>query len=102
MKNCNNTNRITDINKNKSIVQDRVYEIMLNTLIMKYGLILTSDEVADILGISTRTLDERRKSGTDCPQYLDGKGKNIYYPVQKVVEYQLTKSENCVKIVLYS
>ena len=76
---------------------------MLNALISKYGLILTSAQVAEeVLAISTRTLDERRKSSFDCPEYIEGRGKKIYYPVQKVVQYQLTKSENCVKILLCS
>ena len=87
---------------NQIIGQDKLYDMMLNALIIKYGLILTSAQVAKVLAISTRTLDERRKSGYDCPQYVEGRGKNIYYPVQKVVEYQLTKSENCVKILLCS
>ncbi|MCT7536304.1 hypothetical protein [Aliarcobacter butzleri] len=102
MKKSNNINKITDISNNKFIGKDRLYDIMLNALIDKYGLILTSAQVAEVLAISTRTLDERRKSNMDCPQYVEGRGKNIYYPVQKVVEYQLTKSENCVKILLCS
>ena len=94
----NKDNNISKITK----TEDKLYDIMLNALIIKYGLILTSAQVAEVLAISTRTLDERRKSGYDCPQYVEGRGKNIYYPVQKVVEYQLTKSENCVKILLCS
>ena len=102
MNKYNNVDKITNINKNKVFGQDNLYNIMLNALISKYGLILTSAQVAEVLAISTRTLDERRKSSFDCPEYIEGRGKNIYYPVQKVVEYQLTKSENCVKILLYS
>lgn len=101
MKKYNKISKITTFD-NQIIGQDKLYDMMLNALIIKYGLILTSAQVAEVLAISTRTLDERRKSGYDCPQYVEGRGKNIYYPVQKVVEYQLTKSENCVKILLCS
>ena len=87
---------------NQIIGQDNVYDMMLNALIIKYGLILTSAQVAKVLAISTRTLDERRKSGYDCPQYVEGKGRHIYYPAQKVVEYQLIKSNNCIQTLLYS
>lgn len=87
---------------NQIIGQDKLYDMMLNALIIKYGLILTSAQVAKVLGISTRTLDERRKSGYDCPQYVEGKGRHIYYPAQKVVEYQLIKSNNCIQTLLYS
>ena len=37
--------------------------IMIQSLITKYGLLLTSSQTAEVLGISSRTLDERRKSG---------------------------------------
>ena len=42
MKKSNNINKITDISNNKFIGKDRLYDIMLNALIAKYGLILTS------------------------------------------------------------
>ena len=87
---------------NQIIGQDKLYDMMLNALIIKYGLILTSAQVAKVLAISTRTLDERRKSGYDCTQYVEGKGRHIYYPAQKVVEYQLIKSNNCIQTLLYS
>src|SRR5574344_2067381 len=87
---------------NQIIGQDKLYDMMLNALIIKYGLILTSAQVAKVLAISTRTLDERRKSGYYCPQYVEGKGRHIYYPAQKVVEYQLIKSNNCIQTLLYS
>ena len=86
MKKYNKISKITTFD-NQIIGQDKLYDMMLNALIIKYGLILTSAQVAEVLAISTRTLDERRKSGYDCPQYVEGRGKNIYYPVQKVVEY---------------
>lgn len=86
----------------KNIDKEKLYDVMINALIVKYGLILTSAQVAEVLAISTRTLDERRKSGFDCPEYIEGRGKNIYYPVHKVVEFQLLKSEKCIKTVLYS
>ena len=101
MNKYNKISKITTVD-NQIIGQDNLYNIMLNALIAKYGLILTSAQVSEVLAISTRTLDERRKSNMDCPQYVEGRGKNIYYPVQKVVEYQLTKSKNCVKILLCS
>ena len=94
----NKDNNISKITK----TEDKLYDIMLNALIIKYGLILTSAQVAELLGISTRTLDERRKSGFDCPKYLQEKGKNIYYPAHKVVEYQLIKSKNCIETVMCS
>lgn len=86
----------------KNIDKEKLYDVMINALIVKYGLILNSAQVAEVLAISTRTLDERRKSGFDCPEYIEGRGKNIYYPVHKVVEFQLLKSEKCIKTVLYS
>ena len=71
---------------------------MIQTLITKYGLLLTSTQTAELLRISTRTLDERRKSGCDCPKYIEGNGKKGFmFPVQNIVEYQLKKSQQCVK-----
>lgn len=101
MKKYNKISKITTFD-NQIIGQDKLYDMMLNALIIKYGLILTSAQVAKVLAISTRTLDERRKSGYDCPQYVEGKGRHIYYPAQKVVEYQLIKSNNCIQTLLYS
>lgn len=72
--------------------------IMIQTLITKYGLLLTSSQTAEVLGISSRTLDERRKSGLDCPEYIESQGKKGFmFPVQNIVEYQLKKSKQCVK-----
>ncbi|MCT7564988.1 hypothetical protein N5T96_01420 [Aliarcobacter butzleri] len=83
----------------KDIIDDKnTYRIMLDSLIKKYGLLLTTNQTAEVLSISTRTLDEKRKAGKDCPEHLPSNGKNIYYPVQKVVEYQLLKSNQCIKI----
>lgn len=71
---------------------------MIQGLIMKYGLLLTSSQTAEVLGISTRTLDERRKNGIDCPEYIEGQGKKGFsFPVQNIVEYQLKKSKQSVK-----
>ena len=70
MKKYNKISKITTFD-NQIIGQDKLYDMMLNALIIKYGLILTSAQVAEVLAISTRTLDERRKSGYDCPQYVD-------------------------------
>jgi len=66
MKKYNKIKKITTFD-NQIIGQDKLYDMMLNALIIKYGLILTSAQVAEVLGISTRTLDERRKAGKDCP-----------------------------------
>lgn len=71
---------------------------MLQALILKYGLILTSAQTAEALGISTRTLDERRKKGCNCPEYVEGEGKKGFmFPVQNIVAYQLKKAQQSVK-----
>jgi len=74
----------------------QLFNTMLNTLILKFGLFVNTKDCASILGISSRTLDERRKSGLNCPEYIEEK-KCIMYPVQKIVEYQLKKTENSIK-----
>lgn len=74
----------------------QLFNTMLVTLIEKYGLFINTKNCASILGIGYRTLDERRKSGVDCPEYIEEK-KCIMYPVQKIVEYQLKKTENSIK-----
>ena len=71
---------------------------MLQSLILKYGLMLDNKQCAEALAISTRTLDERRKKATNCPEYIEAK-KCIMFPVQKVVMYQIHKSQECIKIV---
>lgn len=71
---------------------------MIQTLINKYGLLLTSNQTAEVLGISTRTLDERRKNCVDCPEYIEGQGKKGFmFPVQNIVAYQLKKAQQSVK-----
>ena len=45
----------------------QLFNTMLVTLIEKYGLFINTKNCASILGIGYRTLDERRKSGVDCP-----------------------------------
>lgn len=77
-------------------INQQLFNTMLNTLILKYGLLINTKDCADVLGISTRTLDERRKSGFDCPEYIQNK-RCILYPIQKVVEYQIKKTEHTVK-----
>ncbi|QKJ27342.1 hypothetical protein [Aliarcobacter cibarius] len=73
---------------------------MIQTLISKYGLLLNSNQTAEVLGISSRTLDERRKSCSDCPNYIEGNGKKSFmFPVQNIVEYQLKKSQQSVKTI---
>lgn len=74
----------------------QLFYTMLNTLILKFGLFVNTKDCASILGISSRTLDERRKSGVDCPEYIEEK-KCIMYPVQKIVEYQINKTKNSIK-----
>ena len=82
-----------NINNEKELIL-----IMIQSLITKYGLLLTSSQTAEVLGISSRTLDERRKSGLDCPEYIKTKKKKGFmFPVQNIVEYQLKKSKQCVK-----
>lgn len=44
-----------------SINEETLYTTMLNALIARFGLMLTSKQCAVSLGISTRTLEERRK-----------------------------------------
>lgn len=43
------------------IEQEILFNIMIDSLIQKYGLMLTSEQCAEALAISTRTLDENRK-----------------------------------------
>lgn len=75
-----------------------IFKVMMNSLISKYGLLINTKNCALILGIGYRTLDERRKSGVDCPEYIEEK-KFILYPVQNIVEYQLEKTKHSVKIM---
>lgn len=75
---------------------EQLFNTMLVTLIRKYGLFINTKDCAKVLGISGRTLDERRKSGVDCPEYIEEK-KFIMYPVQKIVEYQINKTRNSIK-----
>ncbi len=89
----NAANEIYEVN-----CQNNLYDLLLKHLVSKYGVLLNTAQVAETLAISTRTLNERRKAGKDCPEHLPGSGKNIYYPVQNVVKYQLLKSNQCIKI----
>ena len=78
--------------------QNELNTTLIQALIMKYGLFLNSNQTAETLGISTRTLDERRKSGYDCPEYIEGQGKKGFmFPVQNIVDYQLKKAQQSVK-----
>ncbi|MDY3201397.1 MAG: hypothetical protein AB7D41_12085 [Arcobacter sp.] len=77
---------------------EQLFNTMLVTLIEKYGLFINTKNCATVLGISSRTLDERRKSGVDCPEYIEEK-KSIMYPVQKIVEYQINKTKNSIKTI---
>jgi hypothetical protein len=76
-----------------------IAEIMLSTVIKKHGLMLNSKQCAIEVRAtkSSRGLDEDRKKGQNCPEYVEY-SKSILYPVQKVVEYHLLKSQNTVKI----
>ena len=80
------------------ITQESLFKTMLQSLILKYGVMLDSKQCADALAISSRTLDERRKKANDCPEYIEAK-KGIMFPVQNVVQYQLLKSKQCIKVV---
>ena len=79
------------------INQENLFNTLLQSLILKYGIMLDSKQCAEALAISTRTLDERRKKATDCPEYIEAK-KGIMFPVQKVVKYQIDKSKQCIKV----
>jgi len=79
-----------------NISHEIIFTSMLQTLISKYGIMLTSKDCAEALGI-TRTLDERRKAAIDCPEFIEAK-KGIMFPVQNVVNYQLEKSKQCIKV----
>ena len=80
-----------------NISSEIIFTSMLQALISKYGVMLTSKDCAEALGISTRTLDERRKLATDCPEFIEAK-KGIMFPVQNVVKYQLEKTKQCIKV----
>ena len=77
---------------------EQLFNTMLVTLIQKYGLFINTKNCATILGISSRTLDERRKAAIDCPEYIEEK-KSIMYPAQKIVEYQINKTKNSIKTI---
>lgn len=82
------------------IINDKeLLTTMIQGLILKYGLLLTSTQTAEVLGISTRTLDERRKKGIDCPEYIEGTStkKGFMFPVQNIVSYQIKKAQQSVK-----
>lgn len=83
------------------IEQEILFNIMIDSLIQKYGLMLTSEQCAEALAISTRTLDENRKKEINIPEYIEPNNKNkkgILYPVQNIVAYQLEKSKQSKKI----
>ena len=80
-----------------NISSEIIFTSMLQALISKYGVMLTSKDCAETLGISTRTLDERRKAAVDCPKFIEAK-KGIMFPVQNVVLYQIEKSKQCIKV----
>lgn len=80
-----------------NISHEIIFTSMLQALISKYGVMLTSKDCAEALGISTRTLDERRKAAADCPEFIEAK-KGIMFPVQNVVLYQIEKSKQCIKV----
>jgi len=73
-------------------------KILLESVIQKHGLMLNSKECArEIRAVkSSRGLDEDRKRGLNCPEYIE-KGKGILYPVQNVVNYHLELSSQSVK-----
>jgi hypothetical protein len=87
--------------KEKDYTQHPLFTTMLQSLILKYGLILDSKKCADALGISTRKLDENRKKSKDCPFYLANSNgvKGIYFPVQFVVEFQIKKSQEVIQTI---
>lgn len=83
------------------IIEAELFKVFVNSLVQKYSLILTSNQCAEALGITSRTLAERRRKARDIPQYLDSHNgkKGIYYPVQNIVKYQMEKTKKSVKIM---
>lgn len=56
---------------NKDKIEEKCYELLFN----KYQkLVLSKDEVAELLNISTRTLDRRKANNSDLPKFkiIDG------------------------------
>lgn len=74
------------------------YELLVKVLTDKYGILLSSRQCAEALGISSRTLEERRKIGKDCPRYIES-GRSYKFQVQEIVRFQLMKSVNLVEMV---
>jgi len=81
------------------LTEKEITQIMLNAIIQKHGLMLNSKQCAIETRAtkSTRGLDEDRKKGQNVPEYIDS-NKSVLYPVQKVVEYHLSKSQKTVKV----
>lgn len=81
-------------------MKDKTYEIMLNALIMKYGVMLTSSQSAEVLGISRSKLEKDRVIGKDTPDYIENNGsKGVKYTVQAIVDYQISKDKQRIKII---
>lgn len=78
--------------------EETLFAAMVQALIGKYGLMLSSAETAETLGISIRTLDDRRRAAKNCPEYIEAR-KGIMFPVQKVVEFQVEEAKKCIKII---
>lgn len=73
-------------------------KILLESIVHKHGLMLNSKDCAkEIRAVkSSRGLDEDRKKGKNCPEYIE-QGKAILYPVQNVVNYHLELSTQSIK-----
>lgn len=85
----------------KNIQDNPLFQPMLQSLILKYGLFLNSNQCAEAIRASTssRGLDESRKKSQDVPRFIQNQNGNILYPVQEVVEYQIIKSQEVVQTI---
>lgn len=81
-----------------SINEESIFNSMLQALVFRHGVLLNSKQCAKVLGISTRTLDERRKASKDCPAYIQNGDRLIGYPAQNIVQYQLNKAKQSIRI----
>jgi len=75
-------------------------KVMLESIIQKHGLMLNSKECARETRAtkSSRGLDEDRKKGQNCPEFVE-QGKSILYPAQNVVHHHLQISTQSIKVI---
>lgn len=67
----------------KDKIAEKCYELLFNKF---QKLELSKDEVANLLSISTRTLDRRREKNLGLPEYkvVDG---NYYFSLEAITRY---------------